>query len=77
VLAANVTVIAPSAPGDLRFFPANVLAPLASVINFGIGQVRANNAMIPLACDGSGRFMVLNDGEATVGLLVDVVGWLE
>ena len=43
-----MTAVAPTDVGDLRLYPAGGPAPLASVLNFGIGAIRANNAIIGL-----------------------------
>jgi hypothetical protein len=76
-LSVNVTVVGPTAPGDLRLYAPGGSVPLASAINYSTGQTRANNAVVPL--DGSGRFTVRCD-QATgslVQLLVDVNGYFE
>jgi hypothetical protein len=47
-----------------------------SVINFGAGQVRSNNAILKLAADGSGGIAVLPGmSGGTVHLIVDVTGY--
>jgi hypothetical protein len=38
---------------------------------------RANNAIVTLAADGTGRIAVLNASTGTVHLLVDVSGYFE
>jgi uncharacterized repeat protein (TIGR01451 family) len=48
----NVTVVGPTDVGDLRIYPAGAAAPLASVVNFGAGAVRANNAISGLGTGG-------------------------
>ena len=47
-VAFNVTVVDPSDAGDLRVYTEGVAVPSASTINFAPGQVRANNAVVPL-----------------------------
>jgi streptogramin lyase len=70
----NVTVTAPSAAGDLRIFPGGGGAPLASVINYGAGQTRANNGIVPIGADGS--IVVLCDqASGVVDLILDVNGY--
>src|SRR6185369_9924854 len=71
----NVTVTQPLAPGDLRMFPADQTTPLASAINFGLGQTLANN--IILALDGTGSVKVQNDAVGTVHLILDVNGYFK
>jgi Tol biopolymer transport system component len=49
-LAVNVTVVQPTAPGHLTLYRGEMTAPpVASTLNFGPGQVRANNAIVRLA----------------------------
>lgn len=48
----NLAVVGPTDVGDLRIYPAGAAAPLASVVNFGAGAVRANNAILGLGAGG-------------------------
>lgn len=78
-VAVNVTVLQGSAAGYLTLFPGDVEPPLASAVSFKAGQTRANNAILPLAYDGSGTLAALPAlaGGGTVHLILDVVGWFE
>jgi uncharacterized repeat protein (TIGR01451 family) len=38
--------------GNLRLYPTGVMPPLTSTINFGVNQVRSNNAIIALGTNG-------------------------
>jgi hypothetical protein len=75
-LALNVTAAGPSAAGHLSFAPTG--QPFqSSTVNFKPGDVRANNAILRLAADGSGRLSVrafVADGGA-VHLILDVAGY--
>jgi hypothetical protein len=72
----NVTVTQPVAFGYLRLFPADqTLAPVASAINFGLGQTLANNMI--LALDATGAVKVQNDAPGTVHLILDVNGYFK
>lgn len=71
-VAINVTVTQPAAGGDLRIYPSGALLPDSSTINFGVGQTRANNAIVAL---GSGSIVVFNDAPATVHFILDVNGY--
>ena len=76
-VSANVTVTGPLAPGYLTLFAGDVAAPpLASTINFRPGQTRANNAIVPLALDGSGM-KIFNGSAGNVDVIVDVNGWFQ
>jgi hypothetical protein len=72
----NVTITGPGAQGHLTLFPADENTPLASTINFRVGQTRANNAIIRLAADGTG-VRVVNGAPAAVHVILDVNGWFE
>jgi hypothetical protein len=74
-LSINVTVTQPQNPGDLRFFPADVTAPLTSVVNFRPGQTRTNNTIVTLSA--AGTFTVKHDGAGTVDLILDVNGYFQ
>ena len=76
-LSVNVTVAAPTAPGHLSVYPADVAAPLVSSINFSAGQTRANNAIVPATADGSVAIKVKNGSAGTVQLVLDVNGYFE
>lgn len=71
----NVTVTQAIALGDLRMFPADQTAPLASAINFGLGQTLANNTIV--AVDATGAIKVQNDALGTVHLVLDVNGYFK
>ena len=76
---ANVTVVGSTGVGYVILWPADLSMPLASTINFSVGQVRANNAILRLATDGLGdlaaRATLGNGG--TVHLIIDVSGYFQ
>lgn len=78
-VALNVTVLQGGNPGYLTLFPGDVEPPFASAVSFKAGQTRANNAILPLAYDGTGSLAALPSmvGGGTVHLVLDVVGWFE
>lgn len=71
-VAVNVTVTQPAAAGHLRIYPAGTQPPQTSIINFGAGQTRANNAILTL---GNGVVLVRNDAPGTVHFILDVNGY--
>ena len=75
-IAANVTVIGPGGPGDLRLAPSGFASP-TSTINFSSGQIRANNSMLSLTGDPVGSIAVQADLAGTVDLVLDVVGYFK
>jgi len=77
-VAVNLTVVGPQAQGHLEVFPGDQATPPGtSVLNFGPGQTRANNAILLLATDGSGTVKVLSATSGSVDLVIDVAGYFE
>ena len=75
-VSANVTVVAPTATGDLAAYPNGIASPPGnSTIGFRAGKTRANNAVVYLAGDGS--FLVKNDAPGSLDLVVDVNGYFK
>lgn len=74
-VAANVTVVSPAAAGTLQLDPAGGAAPVASVVSFAAGQVRANGALLALGPGGQATAWASLSTGATVDLLVDVSGY--
>lgn len=69
----NVTVVSPSAGGDLRVIPSDATSYTASsVVNYQAGQTIANAAIVRPGPDG--RIKVKSYG-ADVDVIVDVNGW--
>lgn len=75
-LALNVTVVAPTAAGNLRLYPADQPTPNASAINFAPGQIRANSAVTTISGD-AGAVTVESDTMGTVDLILDVTGYFQ
>lgn len=75
-VAINLAVVAPSSGGDLRVYPAQGLAPLASSINFRAGIARANNAIVKLGA--SGQISIQCDmPSGSTNFFFDVYGYLQ
>jgi Calx-beta domain len=73
-VALNVTVTGATRGADLRLYAAGAALPAASTINFGLGQTRSNNAVIPVSA--AGQITVRNDqASGSVHLIVDVAGY--
>jgi hypothetical protein len=75
----NLTVMDATAQGNAAAWPGGASAPLASVLNFGAGQTRANNAILALSGDGLGTLTVRANlaASGSVQLLLDVTGYFE
>lgn len=76
-ISANVTVTGPTAPGYLSMYAADQAQPVATTLNFRVGQTRANNAMLTLALDGTGGVKALNGSMGSVHLIIDVNGYFQ
>jgi hypothetical protein len=76
-VSANLTIVHPSSAGQLTVYPGDVQLPLASSISFSAGEVRANNAMLTLALDGTGTINVNAALTGTADLLLDVNGYFQ
>jgi hypothetical protein len=76
-ISANVTVTQPTAPGHLTLFAGNLTPPPTSNVSFSPGQTRANNAILGVSTDGTGRVAVLNGSVGTVHFVVDVNGYFQ
>jgi Tol biopolymer transport system component len=78
-IAVNLTVVQPSAAGYLTLHAGDIAPEMTSALNFAAGQMRTNNAIVPLAFDGTGTLAVtpLVAGNGTVHLVLDVSGYFE
>jgi Tol biopolymer transport system component len=78
-IAVNLTVVQPSAAGYLALHAGDISPEMTSALNFAAGQMRTNNAIVPLAFDGTGTLAVtpLVAGNGTVHLVLDVSGYFE
>lgn len=68
----NVVAIGPLASGFLTVYPCGVTRPLASNVNFGAGDVVANNVIAPIGSNGQ----VCVYSSAATHVVVDVSGYL-
>jgi hypothetical protein len=76
-VALNVVAILPTTgPGFLTLYPGGTARPLASTINYNLGGIRANNAIIPL---GSLKDITVHcgQGSGTVDMVIDVNGYFQ
>jgi hypothetical protein len=73
----NATVVQPTSTGHLTLFPGGTSMPLASTINFGVGQTRANNAIVPLGTNGTLTVFAGQSSGNTVHFVLDVNGYFQ
>jgi hypothetical protein len=72
----NVTVVNPSATGNLRIWPTGTVVPTVSALNYNGTQTRASNGIFKLS--GTGHLdMRATQGFGTVDVVVDVAGYFE
>lgn len=77
-LSVNVTVTGQSAAGDLVVYAGDLESPpVATSITFPLGKIRANNALIEIARDGSMTIKVFNRSTGSAHLVLDVNGYFE
>jgi hypothetical protein len=72
----NLTVTAPDSQGFLTAHPGGTSVPLASDINYRIGQTRANNAIIYLGVAGDAR-VFCGQPSGAVHFVLDVNGYFQ
>jgi hypothetical protein len=75
-VAANLTIVGPTATGYLTLYPTGQNPPFTSTINFTAGQTRANNSILLLA-NGQVDALVNQAGTNHADLVLDVVGYFE
>jgi hypothetical protein len=76
-LALNVTVVTAPGLGSVSLFPGDGV-PAVNVINFGIGQTRADNVVLKLSSSGSGTLGLVSTSPAgPVHVLLDVSGYFQ
>jgi hypothetical protein len=73
----NAAVTQETGSGHLTIYPADKTQPLVSNINFNAGQTRANNAVLSLSSDGTGRVNVVNGSGGTTHVIIDVNGYFQ
>ncbi|HXU30332.1 MAG TPA: VCBS repeat-containing protein [Thermoanaerobaculia bacterium] len=75
-LSTNVTVVAPSNLGFVRFSPGCEM-PVASVVNFSPNQTRGNNSVLSISPTGVLTGNAIVSGNGTVHVIVDVNGYYQ
>ncbi len=73
-ISANVTVTEAATTGEIRAYPGNLPLPVSSTVSFRAGVTRANNAVLGLATDGSGKIAIHNTSAGSVHVILDVNG---
>lgn len=78
-LALNVAVTGADGNGYVTLFPGDAAPPLASSINFRAGRILSNNALLPLARNGTSNISAraVVEGGGQVHLILDAGGYFE
>jgi hypothetical protein len=75
-IAATVTVVTPSGPGNLVVYPSGTSPGTTSALNYTAGAVLANTTVIVGAQGGATDFTVALNGPAhTANVIVDAIGY--
>ncbi|HKH47652.1 MAG TPA: alpha/beta hydrolase fold domain-containing protein [Thermoanaerobaculia bacterium] len=74
-VAINVTVVGPTAPGYFTLFEAGGARPISSTLNFRAGELRSNNAIIPLAGFPRALAVYGGFGNGSADVVIDVTGY--
>jgi hypothetical protein len=76
----NLSATAATGNGYVAVYPADAAAPVTSSLNFLMSLTRSNNAIVPLARNGTGTIAVRSVVEGSPGLvdlIVDVNGYFQ
>lgn len=76
-ISANVSVVTAGGAGFFGAFPGNGFPVGTTIMSFGAGQTRTNNAVILLATDGAGTALFQNGATQPAHLVLDVNGYFE
>jgi hypothetical protein len=76
-IVANVTAVNPTLAGNLTVYPGNAFPLGTSILNFVPATIRANNAVLRLATDGTGTLGLQNLSSGTTNVVIDVVGYFK
>ncbi|MEO6323517.1 MAG: hypothetical protein ABIT01_13440 [Thermoanaerobaculia bacterium] len=73
----NLTVTQPSDSGSIVAYAFDQPLPGTSNLSFSAGITRANNAIVRLPADTTGRIKITNTSAGTIHVIVDVAGYVE
>jgi hypothetical protein len=77
-VAVTLHVTKPTRGGNLRLYPADVPMPLATAINYAVGQTRSNFAITGLSATGAVAIRPIQAyNSGTVHVILDVTGYFE
>ena len=70
----NVTAVTPSGQGNIAVYPHGHALPLASNLNYQVGQTTANAVLVPVGTGG--QVSIRNNSSHAVSVLADVMGYV-
>jgi hypothetical protein len=76
-LAVTVTVVNPTALGNLLLYRGATDPPPTSTVNFAAGLNRTNNAIVEIGLGGINARASLAGGSGQVDVIVDVTGYFQ
>jgi hypothetical protein len=76
-VAINVTVLGSTSSGDVAVYAVDPSTVANSIVSFGLGVTRANNAVAPISATGTLKIKPNLSISATTHVVVDVVGYFQ
>jgi len=76
-VAINVTALGSTSRGDVAVYAVDPPTVANSIVSFGLGAVRANNAIAPISATGTLKIKPTLSTLATPHVVVDVVGYFQ
>ena len=76
-VAINVTALGSTSSGDVAVYAVDPPTVANSIVSFGLGAVRANNAIAPISATGTLKIKPSLSSLATTHVVVDVVGYFQ
>ncbi len=76
-LAVTVTVIGPTAQGNLLLYRDGIQPPATSTVNFAAGSIRSNNAIVEIGNGGVNARANLAGGSGQIHITLDVTGYFQ
>jgi hypothetical protein len=70
----TITAVDPTTPGWVAVHPSEATANLVSDVNFGTGDIVANQVLVPVGPDGS---ILITNGIGSADVVVDVTGYVD
>jgi CSLREA domain-containing protein len=76
-VAFNFAIVQPTGGGHIRVYPGGNPLPVVAAMNYSAGQIRANNAIVPLGPAGDIVVHLGQGAGTTANLVIDVTGYFQ